>query len=317
MTPSATRKLLAPLACGALLLSGVPAEATSRSPDVGTQDSGITRDSSTAQQRAGATDYWSPERMEAATPLGRVLDSPSGSGGERSPQSAASDDSTGERWDRGGKVTKTTGKVYLTMDGRDFTCSGSVVRADNRDTVLTAGHCLKDGTGAWAENWTFVPGYEDGSSPHGRYSAREKLVPRQWSQQEDDSFDVGLAVVGTDDGNHVQDEVGAQRIAFGQRPGDPTYAFGYPATDGYSGRYLHYCAGDTRPDQDGTTASGMDCEMTQGSSGGPWLSGFDPETGTGTVTSVISFKYASDPTTQYGPFLGDEVRRLYREAQAL
>jgi hypothetical protein len=55
--------------------------------------------------------------------------------------------------------------------------------------------------------------------------------------------------------------------------------------------------------------------MTQGSSGGAWLSGFDPATGTGVITSVSSFKYADDGGTMYGPYFGATVRKLYEQAQ--
>jgi hypothetical protein len=55
--------------------------------------------------------------------------------------------------------------------------------------------------------------------------------------------------------------------------------------------------------------------MTQGSSGGPWLTDFDPATGAGTFTSVSSFKYADDSGTMYGPYFGDAVRSLYDKAQ--
>lgn len=263
--------------------------------------------------------------MDAAVPLDRLLDDvlpfvslvPLADDILAAPQAPAPRaDSTGERWTHGGRVTRTTGKAYLTLDGRDFTCSGSVVHADNRDTVLTAAHCLKDGTGSWAQNWTFVPGYADGQAPYGRFTAREMLVPGQWAQRTDESYDFGAAVLDTSGGVHVQDRTGAQHVAFG-RQHEHTYSFGYPATGHYRGAHLHYCSGATRADRGRTSASGMRCVMTQGSSGGPWLADFDPATGVGTLVSVISFKYVTDPTTQYGPRLGPEARRLYRLAQSL
>ncbi|GAA3765520.1 trypsin-like serine peptidase [Salinactinospora qingdaonensis] len=282
-----------------------------------------------AHQRETVT-YWTDTRMATAVPRyglrremdgdGAVLPAPEASSQappRRQSQSAPEATSDGRRWNGGGKLTKTTGKVFFTMDGRDFTCSAAVVASHNDDTVVTAGHCLKDGQGSWARNWLFVPGYDDGERPYGSYAAREMLVAPQWSEQGDDSYDFGVVVLDTDDGSHVADRTGAQRIAFNTANSERVWAFGYPATGRYAGRHLRYCAGPTTPDQSGTHSSGMACEMTQGSSGGPWLSDFDPQSGSGTVTSVISFKYANDTGTQYGPRLGDTARRLYQRAQRL
>jgi V8-like Glu-specific endopeptidase len=40
--------------------------------------------------------------------------------------------------------------------------------------VATAGHCVTDGEGAWADNWIFVPGYDAGRAPYGQFPARER-----------------------------------------------------------------------------------------------------------------------------------------------
>ncbi|MFC3999504.1 trypsin-like serine peptidase [Nocardiopsis sediminis] len=314
-------KVLGPLAAVAVAVLGAPSAAADPAPPSSVHEV-VHSTAAAGEDPRDMLAYWTPERMAAAEPLGSLLDGvtrdlPLPASQVIAPQAAPRPDSTGTRWTAGGKVTRTTGRVFLTMDGRDFTCSASVVNAGNKDTVVTAGHCLKDGTGAWAKNWTFAPGYADGDSPYGRYPAREMLVAPEWSDQADDSFDFGFAVLGTDGGDHVQSRTGAQKIAFDRGQSDPVYAFGYPSTGRYNGRSLHYCSGSTRPDQGGTTANGMACTMTEGSSGGPWLSDFNTGNGTGTITSVVSFKYADDSRTQYGPRLGDEARDLYRRAASL
>ncbi|HLU97008.1 MAG TPA: trypsin-like serine protease [Thermobifida alba] len=276
----------------------------------------------TPQQRRAVLDYWTPERMASAVPLSSalggltapLLDPP------RAPETAGAAGRSGtvRRWTGGGLVAATTGRVYLTLDGSDYTCTASVIDAENRDTVLTAGHCLKNKTGSWAENWIFVPGYTDGRAPYGRYPARDMLVSPKWSRQGDDSYDFGLVVLGTDRrGRHVADRTGSQRVSFDGRIASHVHAFGYPSSPPFSGRHLYYCVGPTHPDRQGTHGSGMDCAMTQGSSGGPWFADFDPVTGTGTITSLISFKYADNSTVQYGPRLGEEALRVYEAAQTL
>ncbi|GLW08411.1 peptidase [Microtetraspora sp. NBRC 13810] len=223
--------------------------------------------------------------------------------------------SSGTRWSAGGAVTRTTGRVFLTMSGVDFVCSASTIRSRNRDLVVTAGHCLKDGTGPWAENWTFVPGYQEGAKPYGTFTARRMFVAKQWSGKGDDSHDVGMVALNTHRGRHVADVVGFQEIGFNGPRGQQTYGFGFPADPPYDGRRLIYCAGRVRQDPyGGTQDQGLGCDMTAGSSGGPWLSGFDAAGGRGTVTSVSSFKYGNDHRTMYGPYFGASAKELYATA---
>ncbi|NUR89242.1 MAG: trypsin-like serine protease, partial [Nonomuraea sp.] len=223
----------------------------------------------------------------------------------------------GARWPGGGSVSRTTGRVFLTVGGVDFVCSAGVVKSANRDVVVTAGHCVKDGTGEWAGNWTFVPGYaEGGGEPYGQYTARRMFVPGPWSRSGDDSYDYGMVALSTSGGRHVEDAVGAQEISFNAGRGVQTYGFGFPADPPYDGEHLVYCAGRVRDDPYGQTHDqGLGCDMTAGSSGGPWLSGFDPATGRGTMTSVSSFKYSDDQRTMYGPYFGDAARTLFNTAQ--
>jgi hypothetical protein len=59
----------------------------------------------------------------------------------------------------------------------------------------------------------------------------------------------------------------------------------------------------------------MHCDMTDGSSGGPWLSKFDPATGTGVLTSVNSFGYDGMPDVMWGPYLDDTIHDVFAKAQ--
>ncbi|MFB4294325.1 serine protease [Nonomuraea sp. ATR24] len=224
---------------------------------------------------------------------------------------------SGSRWAVGGAVARTTGRVFLTMSGVDFVCSASTVRSANRDVVLTAGHCVKDGTGAWAQNWTFVPAYgTSGRKPYGQWTARRMFVAGPWSRSADDSYDVGMVALATSGGKHVADVVGTQEIAFNAKRGGHAFGFGYPADPPYDGSHLVYCAGKLRDDPYGDTHDqGLGCDMTAGSSGGPWMSGFDSATGKGTITSLSSFKYSNDQRTMYGPFLGEAARKLFLTAE--
>lgn len=234
-------------------------------------------------------------------------------------QSGSTATTTGSLWSSGGAVARTTGKVFFTLGKADYVCSGSTVASSAQDVVTTAAHCVKNGTGAWAANWTFVPGYTDGNAPYGTYSARTFYVASQWSTQEDNDDDVAFVTVNpaTVHGAQVQvvSEVGGQGISFGSQPAQEV-TFGYPAEPPYRGGSLYYCSGPLRADPyHETDDHGMGCVLTAGSSGGPWLASFDPVTGTGTITAVSSFKYSNNNQLLYGAPLGTTAQSLYQAAE--
>ncbi|MEV0233699.1 trypsin-like serine protease [Nonomuraea sp. NPDC050786] len=303
----------------------------------------------TAADQRRVLDYWTPERMAKALPI-HLLDlvtdgagllsgvtgrtglraAPDVSGGRVAPdplnltpsrrhQAAGrpQTNTVGSRWITGGAVARTTGRVFMTVAGTDFVCSASTVKSANRDVVVTAGHCVKDGTGEWAANWTFVPGYETaGLQPYGQYAARRMFVAGPWSRSGDDNYDVGMVALATSGGRHVADVVGAQEIAFNTARGGQAFGFGYPADPPYDGDHLVYCAGRLKDDPYGQSRDqGLACDMTAGSSGGPWLTAFDPGSGKGTITSLSSFKYSDDHRTMYGPYFGDTVKALFNTTE--
>ncbi|MBG0828660.1 hypothetical protein HS041_12865 [Planomonospora sp. ID67723] len=296
-----------------------PAVRKADRPPGGTDVVEHTAAETTAEQRH-VLGYWTPQRMAAAVPID-LLDTLSGVLTETNApahrQAALPGAPTnGSRWTAGGLVSRTTGRVFLTLGGVDFVCSASAVRSANRDLVATAGHCVKDGAGAWADNWTFVPGYDQGRQPYGQFTARRMFVAGPWSRSADDNHDIGMVALNMRGGKHLADVVGFQEIAFGTPRGRQTYGFGFPVDPPYNGEHLIYCSGPVRADpHDQTRNQGLGCTMTAGSSGGPWFTAFDPGTGRGTITSVNSFKYSDDRNTMYGPYFGDTAKDVYTTAE--
>lgn len=285
----------------------------------------------TSSQQELVADYWTAERMADAVPLDRLVARNQTAGeverGEPRvvrPQLVGVLDgvlgllnpgSAGEPWTGGGAVAQTAGRVFFTTGGQDASCSGNAVNSANGDVVVTAGHCVKY-QGEWATNWVFVPGYDGGEKPHGEWAAQQLLATTQWAENEDLNHDVGMAVVREKNGRSLTDVVGGQGIAFNQQRGQQMYAFGYPAAAPYDGESLIYCSGEVRDDLLGLSDDqGMTCDMTGGSSGGPWFLDFDESTGAGVQNSVNSFKYVFDSSTMYGPYFGDSVESLYDRAQ--
>ncbi|MFC4004662.1 trypsin-like serine peptidase [Prauserella oleivorans] len=268
------------------------------------------------------TDHWTPDRMRAATPLDDLLAVPGNPDGEATrgmpevipPVRGRTGKSTGEPWTGGGEVTTTAGRVFFTFAGSPASCSGNAVTSENRSVVITAGHCVKY-EGSWHTDWIFVPGYHDGRAPYGEWPATRTLTTREWDEREDLDFDVGAAVVEPVQGRALTDVVGGQGIAFNGERNEHMYAFGYPAAAPYDGSELVYCSGPTFTDVLETRDHGMRCDMTGGSSGGPWFRNFDERAGLGVQASVNSFGYTFLPGHMFGPYFGTEVQQLHEHAE--
>jgi V8-like Glu-specific endopeptidase len=267
---------------------------------------------------------WTPEAMRDAIPLDRLLpavdpakltgDVPAGASQIVPDVEPAAFPSGGAEWTGGGRVATTAGRVFFTYQGRQASCSGNAVTSGNKSTVITAGHCVKL-DGAFHTNWAFVPGYNNGNAPFGTWTARATMATPQWVASEDINYDVGAAVVNQLNGQSLTDVVGGQGVAFNQARAQAMYAFGWPAAAPYDGSRMIYCSGNTF-NAFLSNGIGMTCNMTGGSSGGPWFVRFNEAAGTGTVNSVNSYKINFFPNWMFGPYFGTDAQNLYNTAQA-
>ena len=262
--------------------------------------------------------YWTPERMEAAIPVG---------GWSRGSEAAPSARARGSLHSRVRKVKRfpkrTHGKVFFSIGATDYVCSGTVVDAPNRSLVWTAGHCVYEPGlvgGSFATNWEFVPAYRGGHAPFGEWPAVALQTTPQFKDSGtigglgfDPTFDLGAATVARSPrGRPIQRVVGARGIAFNRPARQQYHAFGYPAVQPpaeFTGRRMFRCDSRLtgRDASVGPPASmRIACDMTPGSSGGGWVSKG------GNVMSVTSYGYNDDPRSLYGPYMGSAARNLYR-----
>ncbi|MBT2366854.1 peptidase [Streptomyces sp. ISL-10] len=263
--------------------------------------------------------FWTAERMRAATPLDLMRVVP---GSLKAPKPASEKTVIGPTafpqpggpWTGGGAVVKTSGRVFFTFQGRTASCSGNSVTSQNGSTVITAGHCVKY-QGSWHTNWVFVPAYDNGQAPYGQWSATKTLATDQWAASEDINYDVGAAVVAPLNGRTLAQTVGAQGLQFNGGYNKAMYAFGFPAADPYDGSKLIHCSGNSSKDFLFSKDHSLGCNMTGGSSGGPWFTSFSEATGTGLQVSVNSFGYTFLPNRMFGPYFGNEAKAVYDKAQ--
>jgi hypothetical protein len=294
--------------------------------------------------------YWTPARMAAAKPrdlkpVGAHLNPQRGK-----PGGGGAGGVTGASWTRGGPVLDQTGKVFFHMGTGDWQCSGSIVN-DPRATysiVLTAGHCgIDETTGEFASNWLFMPNWDaqpatfstacSGSlygcwttaGGGGIYVHRGFATAGSFNNQAV-AHDWAFAVVGPGGkgGGHQLDGskslggaggsypiqfnlTGSTTVSAGNRLG----AFGYPAAGKYHGNDLTWCAGNIGQDAGtGNATWSMACDMTGGSSGGPWFETLNETNGTGGVLSSLNSYGYSGVSNMYGPKFNSNTKATYDAA---
>jgi hypothetical protein len=277
--------------------------------------------------------HWTAARMAAATPRDFSFDFARGFVPNRPPGGGGGSSTAGASWTGGGLVLQASGKVYFNMGGGAYVCSGAVAN-DSRggySLVLTAAHCAYDEVARqFATNWLFIPNF-DGSptftcaqTVHGCWTAQALVVHQGYASAggfntQATLHDFAFAVVGPGgkSGGQLDAVVGSFPITFSSfSDGTQMYAFGYPAAGKYKGKDLTYCAGPvfSDPYNDGLTY-GMTCNMTGGSSGGPWLSGFNTSTGSGTLSSLNSYGY-SGVRAMHGPKFNSKTGNVHSAANS-
>lgn len=281
----------------------------------GADVSSIDVSSTDAQSAQG---YWTPERMKTALPgdslvAGKVATA-SIAPLAGAPVSAPSVDPVLKATSGPLTPVPNIGKVFFTLSGKNYVCSGNSVSSTNGSTVSTAGHCLNEGPGAYATNWVFAPAYENGAAPYGKWSARKLTAPSQWVSKGDINYDTGFAVMASLNGKRLADVVGASGVAFNQKRGLSYTAYGYPAGAPYNGERLWSCNGKATNDpyNTGNNTQGIPCTMTGGSSGGPWFIGAGAQ---GKQNSINSYGY-NGLQVMFGPYWGSVIQNTYQAAAA-
>lgn len=230
--------------------------------------------------------YWTPARIAAARWKDYRVDPRSG----KITPFARPGSGGGASWTGNGAIEQRSGRILFSTTQGDWICSGSVVNSTSGSaaTVLTAGHCVYDGSEGWSFNFMYIPDFDDAptytcsQTVHGCWTAtrlgvHENFHPSGFGPDAALRVDYGFALVGA--GGHsgtadLDTVTGGYGLNTATVANNVTkWAFGYPAAGRYKGKDLTYCTGQTVDDPYGVGTWGMVCNMTGGSSGGPWIFG--------------------------------------------
>ena len=262
--------------------------------------------------------YWTANTMRSATTVDAPINQ-TFSSTQISVDTGATDAHKKGQLPKNGDISyplSTVGKVFFTNNaGQAFVCSGTAVVSNNHNTVDTAGHCLY-WQGDWTQNVIFCPLYDNGNTPYGCWAARDLEVPAGWINANPNDFhqDFGMAIVAPNSEGNLTDVVGGIGWAYNQPVNQPFYAYGYPAAYPFNGQTRQSCENQygTSWQHGGGTVVSIPCNMTGGSSGGPWFVQIDGNwylNGHNDFISSLKFGH------MFSPYYNDTWYDLYSKAQ--
>ena len=158
---------------------------------------GIVRDADSARDR-DARGYWTPQRIREAEPrplrqgtgfsaASAPIPEPRGEPGSippSYPRSAAArlgDYGTFQVDDPKARPARMTGKVLARDESGNYSCSATVVNSSTEKVIFTAAHCVRTKRWGWAKKFTFIPAYDRGDKPFGKWEWESLYVPTGWS----------------------------------------------------------------------------------------------------------------------------------------
>ncbi|WP_035806045.1 trypsin-like serine peptidase [Kitasatospora mediocidica] len=203
------------------------------------------------------------------------------------------------------------GAVFTRSASGDHFCTASVVDSAGQNLIVTAAHCVYDPGVGQRNDLVFVPGYRGGETPSGVWPLAAITVDQSWADSGNPDMDVAFAVVQPQGGKQVQQVLGANKLGIGKGYQLDVRVTGYPS----SSDVPITCVNQTV--QQSPTQLRISCpDYTGGTSGSPWVTGFDPATRTGTVVGVIGGyqQGGNTPDVSYSSYFGDKVQALFARA---
>jgi V8-like Glu-specific endopeptidase len=238
--------------------------------------------------------------------------------------STVANSSAGYFWTKVGATGKTVGRIFYTFGKQNFSCSGAVVTSRSKTLVATAGHCVWNTLSmGWAANVLFIPAYNNGQAPYGRWAGARVYAPAEfWRYARQDpktkhsagsgwAYDHAFIRMKPLNGQLIQNRLGSLGISFSGLHTN-VLVLGYPAAAPFDGKFMRYC-GITNMVRDSRTYTdwSLPCRMTPGASGGPWIASY--RAGQGYVTATTS---VGNGSRLWGAFMGKVAYALYQRADA-
>jgi hypothetical protein len=301
---------LAAVAVGGLVLigaAGMPggaARADGPSPSgapgtTGGSGAAVEYQVSAAAQRA-ALAYWTPARMAAAQAEARPQPA-------ELPDASLAKIPTPVQFDG----VPTVGALFVAGSKSHF-CTASVVDSTVGDLVLAAAHCVF-GTNEPSSNIVYVPEYHYYlQEPYGEWAVQTIYVAHGWAADHNPNLDFAFLAIAPVKGREIQAVTGGLRLGILLGYLQTITVIGYNDTDKdpiicktksfkFQPNQMEFYCNDYR----------------DGTSGGPWIIGYNAKNGTGTVFGVIGGyeQGGDDPWASYSSYFGVTTRSVFEAAE--
>ncbi|SJN55197.1 hypothetical protein VR7878_01123 [Vibrio ruber DSM 16370] len=253
-----------------------------------------------------AVEYWTPEAMENAVPYPTpeiseeefkalqefpIEDAPEQIIGEE-PEILG----TPSRADVRSSPYNKGGKLYFTLNGNNYSCSAQFVGSTS--VVMTAAHCVRATSGAWASNVVFRRAYSNGG---GQVVGTRCLSTKSgWVNGGNGRYKWDYSFIKT----NANSNAGYMRLKTGI-PYSQLVSIGYPSNYG-SGKYMYKVTG-TKGQITGGVVEMRGNPMRSGNSGGAWL-------GSNYAVGLNSFHYRGNNSDEWGPYFDSNTANLYQFA---
>ena len=202
----------------------------------------------------------------------------------------------------------TQGRVFFHngVTNLNASCSAGTVNTPNGDMVITAAHCVYANF-SYMQDWIYVPGYYNGPTVWGTWFASNMGVTGAWKFNANPNDDFAIVnVAPASNGLSLVKTTGANGLVSDQPYTQSVVIWGYPGSYN-DGLTPEYCITSTF--QSGSLV-GAPCNLSQGASGGPWLTSYNATTGLGYEFGETSSESAS-LTDNYSPYFGSDFITLY------
>lgn len=149
-------------------------------------------------------------------------------------------------------------------------CTASVISPNN--IIVTAAHCCYNrGTGSWNGSFAFVPAMRRDTRPFGTFPYTQARVLTDWITAGGRQNDVCVLSLGPNEhGQTVSAVTGWLGRSWNWPSVQHHFAFGYPSNIS-AGLYKYECSAESYANCGDGSVNAMGCNMTFGSSGGPWV----------------------------------------------
>jgi hypothetical protein len=206
---------------------------------------------------------------------------------------------------------KTVGALFYTTGRQQHFCTASTVDSVHGDLLITAAHCVY--STSFAANIAYVPGYHRGTRPYGTWTITSVVISSRWRSAHDPDDDVAFLTVSPHGRSQIQSVTGGLALAVKGSYDRAVEVIGYNDALSEPTR----CA--TRSFEFRAGQQEFHCyNFRNGTSGGPWITGYNPRTGAGAVDGVIGgyeeggvLDWAS-----YSPYFGPAIAALFQQAQS-